>query len=242
MSDLEDRRSSYGDDRPHTDSESTPLLCTATTRQYSIFTKSQKRLIILAAALASAFSPLSANIYFPALNSIAKDLHVTPSQINLTITTYMVSPGVKHKFIHSQTYLNSTNILDISRSRTNIHWLSSRPSWSSTRIHLLLPRLHRRQHRSSNSTLVSRSTLFTRSPKLRQQRNSGPCLRRRGRYNHPCRARCISGYSLAGEHSRPVAWSCPRGAVESILGVVRDILVPGYSIQLLLFSFCAFLP
>lgn len=165
MSDLEDRRSSCGDDRPHTDSESTPLLCTSTTQQYSVFTKSQKRLIVLAAALASAFSPLSANIYFPALNSIAKDLHVTPSQINLTITTYMVRPGVNHKFIHHQVYLNFRNTPDISRSRTNIHRVSSRPSRSSTRIHLLLPRLHRRQHRLSNSTLVSRSPIFTRSPK-----------------------------------------------------------------------------
>lgn len=56
------------------------------------FTPSQKRLIVLAASLASAFSPLSSNIYYPALNSLASDLHVTPSQINLTITTYMVCP------------------------------------------------------------------------------------------------------------------------------------------------------
>ncbi|OJJ04350.1 hypothetical protein ASPVEDRAFT_196671 [Aspergillus versicolor CBS 583.65] len=54
------------------------------------FTPSQKRLIILAASLASAFSPLSSNIYYPALNSLASDLNVTPSQINLTITTYMI--------------------------------------------------------------------------------------------------------------------------------------------------------
>jgi len=70
--------------------ESTPLLVTPATQTYSIFTNRQKQLIILAAALASAFSPLSANIYFPALNSIAEDLKVTRSQINLTITTYMV--------------------------------------------------------------------------------------------------------------------------------------------------------
>ena len=47
-------------------------------------------MIILAAALASSFSPFSANIYYPSLNSIAADLGVTSSQINLTITTYMV--------------------------------------------------------------------------------------------------------------------------------------------------------
>lgn len=71
--------------------ETTSLLAHPTQKPYSIFTKHQKRLIILVAAITSTFSPLSANIYFPALNSIAKDLKVSPSQINLTITTYMVS-------------------------------------------------------------------------------------------------------------------------------------------------------
>lgn len=65
--------------------ETTPLL-PSNAERYSVFTTSDKRLIILTAALASAFSPLSANIYYPALNSIAKDLRVSPSQINLTIT------------------------------------------------------------------------------------------------------------------------------------------------------------
>jgi hypothetical protein len=86
------------EDLSSTDSEAndtTPLL-RATTDRYSVFTTTKKRLIILTAALASSFSPLSANIYYPALNSIAKDLHVGPSQINLTITTYMVWPSACH--------------------------------------------------------------------------------------------------------------------------------------------------
>ena len=58
--------------------------------RYSAFSKSQKKLIIFTAALASTFSPFSANIYYPALNSIAADLHVSASLMNLTITTYMV--------------------------------------------------------------------------------------------------------------------------------------------------------
>jgi hypothetical protein len=73
--------------------ESTPLLSPhPASQRYSVFTNGQKRLIILAAALASSFSPFSANIYYPSLNSIAADLHVSSSQINLTITTYMVFP------------------------------------------------------------------------------------------------------------------------------------------------------
>jgi capsid protein len=71
--------------------ESTHLLDTAPPNEpYSEFTSAQKRVIILTAALASSFSPLSANIYYPELVSIAKDLQVGASQINLTITTYMV--------------------------------------------------------------------------------------------------------------------------------------------------------
>ena len=68
--------------------EETPLL--RTQARYSTFSNRQKKYIILAAALASTFSPISANIYYPALNSIALDLHISASLINLTITTYMV--------------------------------------------------------------------------------------------------------------------------------------------------------
>jgi citrate synthase len=89
MSDSEVQVTDAGEN--HEPVETTPLLSQPVSQKpYSIFTKSQKRLIILAAAIASTFSPLSANIYFPALNSIAQDLKVSPSQINLTITTYMV--------------------------------------------------------------------------------------------------------------------------------------------------------
>ncbi|KAJ5579523.1 uncharacterized protein N7459_005508 [Penicillium hispanicum] len=81
--------------------EATPLLPASNDQEYSILTTYQKRLIILGAALASAFSPLSANIYYPALNSIAKDLRVTPSQVNLSITTYMICQGIAPAFTGS---------------------------------------------------------------------------------------------------------------------------------------------
>lgn len=57
---------------------------------YSIFSKKEKIGIILIASWAAFFSPVSANIYFPALNDLATDLHVSDSLINLTITSYMV--------------------------------------------------------------------------------------------------------------------------------------------------------
>jgi hypothetical protein len=70
--------------------ESTPLL-DQQKDQYSSFSVAQKTFIIFTAAFASTFSPFSANIYFPAMNSIAQDLHVTPAMMSYTITAYMVS-------------------------------------------------------------------------------------------------------------------------------------------------------
>lgn len=57
---------------------------------WSVWTPTQKKIIILAAGIASFFSPISAQIFFPALNTIAADLKVSNSLVNLTITTYMV--------------------------------------------------------------------------------------------------------------------------------------------------------
>ena len=56
-------------------------------QQYSSFTTLQKRYIVFTAGF---FSSLSVQIYFPALNSLAKDLTVSTSLINLTVTSYIV--------------------------------------------------------------------------------------------------------------------------------------------------------
>jgi MFS family permease len=45
-------------------------------------------------ACTSFFSPLSANIYFPSLPSLAKDLKVSNSLINLSLTSYMIFQGL----------------------------------------------------------------------------------------------------------------------------------------------------
>lgn len=70
--------------------ESTPLL-QKPVESYSSFSTTQKSFIIFTAAFASTFSPLSSNIYYPVINSIARDLGVTATMMNLTITIYMVS-------------------------------------------------------------------------------------------------------------------------------------------------------
>jgi hypothetical protein len=58
---------------------------------FSVWTTTEKKLIIFTASLATFFSPVSGQIYFPALDAIATDLNVSYSLVNLSITTYMAS-------------------------------------------------------------------------------------------------------------------------------------------------------
>ena len=62
---------------------------------YSIFKPCEKKVIVFTAALTAVFSPMSTTIYLPALNQLAEDLHVSPSEINLTITTFLVSSPLR---------------------------------------------------------------------------------------------------------------------------------------------------
>ncbi|KAG6003919.1 hypothetical protein E4U21_001597 [Claviceps maximensis] len=68
---------------------------------YSVLTSWEKCVIILSASLIAVFSPLTAQIYLPALTQLSRDLHVTDSQITLTITTYMIFQGITPMFVGS---------------------------------------------------------------------------------------------------------------------------------------------
>ena len=59
---------------------------------FSVFTVNQKRAMVATGSMASFFSPLSSSIYFPAMDTIATALNVSTSKIDLTVTTYLVSP------------------------------------------------------------------------------------------------------------------------------------------------------
>ena len=61
---------------------------------YTVFPRSVKIAVTAMVAVASMISPMTANIYFPALNSISKDLGISTGLINLTLTTYMVFQGI----------------------------------------------------------------------------------------------------------------------------------------------------
>ncbi len=68
---------------------------------YSLFNAWEKRLIVATVSVAGFFSPVSANIYFPALNSLAQEYGVSATSINLTITMYMIFQGLAPSFTGS---------------------------------------------------------------------------------------------------------------------------------------------
>lgn len=61
---------------------------------FSVFTVAQKRWIIVAGSFAGWFSPMTGSIYFPALNQISSDLNVSDTDVNLTVTTYLIIQGL----------------------------------------------------------------------------------------------------------------------------------------------------
>jgi hypothetical protein len=65
---------------------------------YSIFTQAEKIWIITLLSIGALISPFGATLYYPVLNELSKVLHVTPTMINISITTYMV----RFQMINSQ--------------------------------------------------------------------------------------------------------------------------------------------
>lgn len=61
---------------------------------YSIYTGREKWAIVLISSVAGAFSPLTANIYFPAIPTLANEFHKSIELMNLTVTMYMVLQGI----------------------------------------------------------------------------------------------------------------------------------------------------
>ncbi|KXG50208.1 Major facilitator superfamily domain, general substrate transporter [Penicillium griseofulvum] len=65
---------------------------------YHVFPRSRKLLMVIIVSLAAIFSPLSSNIYFPALSDVAEELNVSMSLATLTITIYMIVQGLAPSF------------------------------------------------------------------------------------------------------------------------------------------------
>ncbi|KAM7202190.1 Major facilitator superfamily domain containing protein [Rhypophila sp. PSN 637] len=65
---------------------------------YHVFTRKEKWALVYIVSLAGLFSPLSSNIYFPALGAIAKALQTNIALVSLTVTIYMVVQGLAPSF------------------------------------------------------------------------------------------------------------------------------------------------
>jgi hypothetical protein len=57
---------------------------------YSIFSSKAKIFIIVMVSISALVSPFAATLFYPALNVLAVQLHVSESLITLSVTTYMV--------------------------------------------------------------------------------------------------------------------------------------------------------
>ncbi|KAK4500935.1 hypothetical protein PRZ48_009127 [Zasmidium cellare] len=61
---------------------------------YSIFSPKTKMFIVIAVSVSSLISPFGATTFYPALDTIANDYGVTPTLINLSLTTYMIAQAI----------------------------------------------------------------------------------------------------------------------------------------------------
>lgn len=61
---------------------------------YSALSESHRTALLSLASLAAGISPASTSTYYPAITLIAKDLNVSISLVNLTISAYQVSYGI----------------------------------------------------------------------------------------------------------------------------------------------------
>lgn len=66
---------------------------------YSVFTRMERWIITVIMGFALFFSPMTANVYFPAMRVLAQATHVSLQEINLTITAYVVLQGVAPLFV-----------------------------------------------------------------------------------------------------------------------------------------------
>lgn len=66
---------------------------------YTVFTAVERWLITIIMGTAMFFSPMTANVYFPAMPALAEATSSTIQAINLTITSYIVLQGISPLFV-----------------------------------------------------------------------------------------------------------------------------------------------
>lgn len=61
---------------------------------YTIFSHRAKMFIVASVSVSSLISPFGATTFYPALNVLADQLNVTPTLVNLALTTYMIAQAI----------------------------------------------------------------------------------------------------------------------------------------------------
>ncbi|EXJ81370.1 hypothetical protein A1O3_07661 [Capronia epimyces CBS 606.96] len=72
---------------------------TISQKPYTAFSNRAKWFIVIMTSMASFFSPLSGQIYFPVLPILSDNYHLSSSLINISITTYMIFQGITPSFM-----------------------------------------------------------------------------------------------------------------------------------------------
>ncbi|KAF7553295.1 hypothetical protein G7046_g7133 [Stylonectria norvegica] len=68
---------------------------------FSVYSLWQKRSMVVSVSLFALLSTMSASMYYPALPTVAKELGVSTSEINLSVTTFMILQGISPTFVGS---------------------------------------------------------------------------------------------------------------------------------------------
>jgi multidrug resistance protein len=66
---------------------------------YTIFSPRAKIFIVASVSVSSLISPFGATTFYPALNVLADQLHVTPTLMNLALTAYMIAQAIAPSII-----------------------------------------------------------------------------------------------------------------------------------------------
>jgi len=110
---------------------------------YTIFGPWTKAWIIFLVSLSALISPFAATTYYPALNVLSDVLHISPTMVNISITTYMVK--LPRLFLTVRLHAKLRGI-DRSSYCSFDNWRHVRQRWSSTVLHRILLHLHHIEH------------------------------------------------------------------------------------------------
>ncbi|KAI3557872.1 hypothetical protein CABS03_10833 [Colletotrichum abscissum] len=87
---------------------------------FTVFTKWQKHWISLSASFSAMFSTMSSYIYYPAIVPISRNLKVSVSLINLTVTSYLIIAAIAPAFMGDMADQTLTMLFFFPETQRNI--------------------------------------------------------------------------------------------------------------------------